>query len=60
MCTYVIIACGNVHSHIFTETYVVKNKEEGTCVILAWADQSWNARSKCHRTRVGAAMGYGV
>ena len=28
-------------------------------MILAWADQSWNARSKCRRTRVWAAMVYG-
>ena len=28
--------------------------------ILAWADQSWNARSKCRRTRVWAAMVYGM
>ena len=27
--------------------------------ILAWADQSWNARSICRRTRVWAAMVYG-
>ena len=30
-----------------------------SCTILAWADQSWNARSICRRMRVWVAMVYG-
>ena len=48
--TYVVGFCA-FHTSLFC-TYVLVH------MILAWADQSWNARSKCRRTRVWASMAY--
>ena len=48
--TYVVGFCA-FHTSLFC-TYVLVH------MILAWADQSWNARSKCRRMRVWASMAY--